>query len=67
MKELRPRSRGASEARILFIFDARRQAVLLVAGDKKRRWKEWYEETIPLAESRFERWLAGEYDDEIGR
>jgi hypothetical protein len=31
LKELRPGSSGASEVRILFIFDPERQAVLLVA------------------------------------
>ena len=33
-KELRPGSNGASEVRILFIFDPARNAALLVAGDK---------------------------------
>lgn len=34
LKELRCRS-----IRILFIFDDQRQAVLLVAGDKRGQWK----------------------------
>ena len=34
LKELRPGSAGRSEIRILYIFDPRRNAVLLVAGDK---------------------------------
>ena len=42
LKELRPGSSGASEVRILFIFDPARNAVLLVAGDKSGRWQEWY-------------------------
>jgi hypothetical protein len=40
LKELRPGSSGASEVRILFIFDPARNAVL-VAGDKASRWQEW--------------------------
>ena len=40
LKELRPGSSGASEVRILFIFDPVRNAVLLVAGDKSGRWKD---------------------------
>ena len=64
LKELRPASRGRSEIRILFAFDPARQAVLLVAGDKAGDWKCWYVRNIPVAESRFERWLAGEYDEE---
>nr|WP_308301765.1 type II toxin-antitoxin system RelE/ParE family toxin [Frankia umida] len=33
LKELRPASSGASEVRILFVFDPERRAVLLIAGD----------------------------------
>lgn len=66
MKELRPGSTGTSEVRILFVFDPERQAILLVAGDKSGQWSEWYTESIPIAEARFERWLAGDYSDEIG-
>ncbi|MGH3814425.1 MAG: type II toxin-antitoxin system RelE/ParE family toxin, partial [Pseudonocardiaceae bacterium] len=35
LKELRPGSSGRSEVRILFAFDPARQAVLLVAGDRR--------------------------------
>ena len=66
LKELRPGSTGTSEVRILFIFDPERQAILLTAGDKSGQWSEWYDENIPVAEARFERWLAGDYRDEIG-
>lgn len=57
LKELRPGSSGDSEVRILFIFDPLRNAVLLVAGDKSGRWKEWYDTAIPLAESLYETYL----------
>ena len=67
LKELRPGSTGGSEVRILFAFDPKRQAILLVAGDKSGQWADWYTENIPTAEERFGRWLAGDYDDEIGR
>lgn len=63
MKELRPGSRGRSELRILFAFDFERNAVLLIAGDKSRNWKKWYEVNIPVADSRFDehvRMLKGE-------
>jgi hypothetical protein len=36
--------------RILFVFDPRRSAVLLTAGDKTGQWKAWYERAIPHAE-----------------
>ena len=57
LKELRPGSSGSSEVRILFIFDPVRNAVLLVAGDKSGRWKEWYREAIPAAETAYEAYL----------
>lgn len=51
MKELRPRG---THIRFLFAFDPLRQAVVLVAGDKTNRWKQWYEENIPVADERFD-------------
>ncbi|MFL1426485.1 MULTISPECIES: type II toxin-antitoxin system RelE/ParE family toxin [unclassified Nocardiopsis] len=66
LKELRPRSAEGSAIRILFVFDPQRQAVLLVAGDKAGRWKEWYDRNIPLAEDRYRRWSAGGYGMERG-
>lgn len=53
MKELRPGS-----VRILFAFDPERQAVLLVAGDKRDKWNDWYKTAIPLADDRFDEWLS---------
>ena len=64
LKELRPGSAGGTEVRILFVFDPTRQAVLLVAGDKSGQWNRWYDENIPVAEQRYERWLDGGYDTE---
>ena len=64
LKELRPGSAGSSEVRILFCFDPERQAVLLVAGDKSGKWQDWYKRAIPLAEERYDRWLAGDYGEE---
>jgi hypothetical protein len=53
LKELRPRVGGASEVRLLFVFDAAREAIILVAGEKAGRWGGWYAEAIPLAEERY--------------
>jgi hypothetical protein len=39
--------------RLLFVFDAEREAIVLVAGDKAGRWRTWYAEAIPLAEERY--------------
>ena len=57
MKELRPPSAKSTEIRILFVFDPWRSAVLLIAGDKSGRWKQWYRNAIPEAESRYEIYL----------
>jgi hypothetical protein len=51
--------------RILFVFDPERKAVLLVAGDKSGRWKDWYRTNIPVAEKRYEQWLAGDRAEEV--
>jgi hypothetical protein len=57
LKELRPASSGATEIRILFIFDPTRNVVLLVAGDKAGRWAGWYRDAVPLAEARYATYL----------
>jgi hypothetical protein len=46
--------------RILYVFDPRRNAVLLVAGDKAGKWEAWYRRAIPLAEQRYEDYLKQE-------
>ncbi len=52
MKELR-----VGTIRILFAFDPRRAAILLVGGDKRDRWKEFYAQMIPLADDLFDEHL----------
>jgi len=37
-----------------------RNAVLLVAGDKSGRWREWYAEAIPAAEAAYKAYLEGQ-------
>ncbi|SDU26599.1 type II toxin-antitoxin system RelE/ParE family toxin [Jiangella alkaliphila] len=53
MKELRART-----VRILFVFDPRRAAILLVAGDKRGDWERWYKASVPLADDRYDEWLT---------
>lgn len=55
MKELRPASRGRSEVRILYAFDYRRQAILLLGGDKAGQWTDWYDRNVPKADKLFVR------------
>lgn len=65
MKELRPPSAKNTEIRILFVFDPWRSAILLIAGDKSGRWKQWYRDAIPEAESRYAIYLK-ERREELG-
>jgi hypothetical protein len=55
MKELRPRG---GHLRVLFAFDPRRSAILLLGGDKRNRWDSWYPEAIQAADSLYDEHLA---------
>lgn len=63
LKELR-----IGAIRILFVFDPRRVAILLMGGDKRERWQEWYREAIPVAEEEYAKHLAklGKIRPDIG-
>ena len=54
VKELIPRG---GQLRILFRFDPRRTAILLLGGDKNKQWHTWYRENIPVAERLYEAYL----------
>ncbi len=55
MKELR--SRGGI-LRILFAFDPRRAAILLVGGDKTGDWTGWYDTHVPIADDLYDKHLS---------
>jgi hypothetical protein len=55
MKELRASKGGA--LRVLFVFDPRRQVILLLGGDKSGQWAEWYEAAIPEADELYDVYL----------
>ncbi len=55
MKELRPKR---SDIRILFVFDPRRTAILLLGGSKTDDWQGWYKRNIPAAERLYAAYLA---------
>ena len=55
MKELRIQYLG-EPWRILFAFDPKRQAVLLVGGNKTGN-KRWYKENVPIADKRYRKYL----------
>jgi hypothetical protein len=59
MKELRP-----GTVRVLFAFDPRRTAILLLGGDKSGHWKDWYVEAIPEADRLFDDHLKSLVDEE---
>ena len=54
MKELRP---PVANVRVLFAFDPRRAAILLIGGDKTNRWQEWYRTMIPVADHLYDQHL----------
>jgi hypothetical protein len=42
---------------VLFIFDPRRTALLLVGGAKAGAWEDWYEHAVPAADELYEVYL----------
>ena len=54
MKELRPHG---GVIRILFAFDPRRVAILLLGGDKRGQWQVWYDAAIPRADRLYDEHL----------
>src|SRR5262245_35686170 len=55
MKELRP---AGTSIRILFVFDPRRTAILLLAADKADHgWNQWYRAAINEAEQLYDEYL----------
>jgi hypothetical protein len=55
MKELRAAKDGT--LRVLFMFDPRRQVILLLGGDKSGQWNDWYAWAVPLADDLYEAYL----------
>jgi hypothetical protein len=55
MRELRNQHEGRPY-RVLFAFDPRRSAILLLGGDKTGNDR-WYEEHVPLADALYEEYL----------
>lgn len=43
--------------RVLFVFDPRRHAILLLRGDKTGNWERWYEVNIPRADDLYDEHL----------
>lgn len=55
MKELRS---VGGHLRVLFAFDPKRQAILLLGGDKAGDWIGWYERNVPIADDLFDDYLV---------
>jgi hypothetical protein len=55
MKELRCSERG--DLRVLFAFDPRRTAILLLGGNKAGQWEQWYATAVPQAEALYDQYL----------
>jgi hypothetical protein len=56
MRELRVQHQGRPY-RVLYIFDPRRVALLLVGGDKSGDDR-WYEKSVPLADRIYDNYLS---------
>lgn len=54
-KELRAAQGGA--LRVLFMFDPRRTAIMLLGGDKSGQWNAWYETAVPAADDLYDAYL----------
>ncbi|MPZ53930.1 MAG: diaminopimelate decarboxylase [Acidimicrobiia bacterium] len=63
MKELRASKGGA--LRVLFAFDPRRHAILLLGGDKSGQWEEWYRWAIPAADDLYDTYLKELTQEEL--
>ena len=59
-------SQHRAELRVLYAFDPRRTAILLIGGDKTGNPK-WYEEYVPIADQLFDDHLKLIERDEIKR
>jgi hypothetical protein len=60
LKELR-----AGSIRILFAFDPRRVAILLIGGDKREDWNGWYDVAVPQADDLFDEHLRELQEEEL--
>lgn len=56
LKELRAHT-NVAELRVLFAFDPRRTAILLLGGNKAGKWDRWYRQAIPQAEALYSQHL----------
>jgi hypothetical protein len=65
MKELRIQNK-LRIYRILFIFDPKRKAVLLIGGDKRGK-KDFYESMIPIADKLYDKYLESRYKNETNK
>lgn len=65
MRELRVQHQGRPY-RVLYAFDPRRAALLLIGGDKTGRDR-WYDEYVPLADRLYDEHLSGLAGEEEGR
>jgi hypothetical protein len=57
MKELRASVKG-QQIRVLFMFDPRSTAILLIGGNKTGQWNRWYPAAIAQADSLYDTYLV---------
>jgi hypothetical protein len=49
---------GRAYLRVLYIFDPRQTAILLLGGDKTGLWSKWYDQNIPIADELYKEHLT---------
>jgi hypothetical protein len=57
MKELRV-SVGGAQMRVLFVFDPRSTAILLLGGNKTGKWNAWYPAAVGEADELYDTYLV---------
>ena len=48
---------------MLFAFDPRSHAILLIGGNKDRAWQSWYQEFVPIADDLYDEHLRAIADE----
>jgi len=47
----------SAHLRVLYMFDPRQTAILLLGGDKTGLWNKWYDQNIPVADQLYKDYL----------
>jgi hypothetical protein len=54
---------GVAHLRVLYMFDPRQVAILLLGGDKTGFWNKWYEQNVSIADQLYKTYLDELHDE----